>query len=95
MMAGKNTQIAAFLARLPCEGTADDGVSLRVLFPGDMVLTREQEEKFINWALERKREEAAHALSIAQRGSVSPRPRNTCHIRPLPFPSGTRIMAEL
>src|SRR5689334_6930258 len=54
MLAGKDSQIAAFLERLPATGETDDGVSPRVLFPGDLVLTREQEEKMVEWFLRRK-----------------------------------------
>lgn len=56
MLSGKDTQIAAFLGRLPNTPATDDGVSPRVLFPGDLVLTREQEEKMIDWALKRKQQ---------------------------------------
>lgn len=56
MISGQDSQIAAFLSRLPHQEAHDDGVSPRVLFPGDLVLTREQEEAMIDHALRRKQE---------------------------------------
>lgn len=56
MTSNQDSQIAAFLSRLPQQEASDDGVSPRVLFPGDLVLTREQEEAMIDHALRRKQE---------------------------------------
>ena len=56
MLPSQDSQIASFLSRVPHAPGSDDGVSPRVLFPGDLVLTRAQEERLIDHALRRKLE---------------------------------------
>ncbi len=80
MIAAQDSQIAAFLSRLPHQDAADDGVSPRVLFPGDLVLTRAQEEAMIDHALRRKQELEEelgrrevldqHGLAVPQDGDI-------------------------